>query len=180
MFVASSLGEEIEDRTTTYLWSRPIGRWTIVVGKLLALAPIAMLLVVGGGYLAIQIETGAAPSAAWIGGTAGGALAISVMAAGLSVLVPKYGMALSIVYLVVIRFLCRLVFELLKSLRNLWRNVFAFASKHLDKLIASRIHLLWRADGFGFRCLVVRPESKDLFDDPLTFLVGNLDLAQCP
>jgi ABC-type transport system involved in multi-copper enzyme maturation permease subunit len=102
MFVASSLGEEIEDRTTTYLWSRPIGRWTIVIGKLIALAPIAMMLVIGGGYLAIQIETGEPPSAAWIAGTAGGSLAISSMAAGVSVLVPKYGMALSIVYLVII------------------------------------------------------------------------------
>ena len=27
MFVASSIGEEIEDRTTTYLWSRPVPRW---------------------------------------------------------------------------------------------------------------------------------------------------------
>ena len=102
MFVASSLGEEIEDRTTTYLWSRPIGRWTIVVSKLIALAPIAMVLVVGGGFLAYQIETGAPPPLTWIGATAGGSLAISVMAAGLSVLVPKYGMALSIVYMVVI------------------------------------------------------------------------------
>ncbi len=102
MFVASSLGEEIEDRTTTYLWSRPIGRWTIVVSKLIALAPIAMVLVVGGGFLAFQIETGAPPPLRWVAATAGGSLAISVLAAGLSVLVPKYGMALSIVYMVVI------------------------------------------------------------------------------
>lgn len=102
MFVAASLGEEIEDRTTTYLWSRPIGRWTIVVSKLLALAPIAMALVVGGGFVAIQIETGAPPSAAWIVATAGATLGICTMAAGVSVLVPKYGMALSIIYLVVI------------------------------------------------------------------------------
>src|SRR5687767_12060107 len=46
-FVASSLGEEIEERTTTYLWSRPVPRWAVLVGKLLALAPIAMLLVIG-------------------------------------------------------------------------------------------------------------------------------------
>src|SRR5687768_16272162 len=46
VFVASSIGEEIEDRTTTYLWSRPVARWTIVVGKLLALAPLAAALVV--------------------------------------------------------------------------------------------------------------------------------------
>src|SRR5262245_53382497 len=44
VFVAASVGEEIEDRTTTYLWSRPIARWTIIVGKLLALAPVCGLL----------------------------------------------------------------------------------------------------------------------------------------
>ena len=102
MFVASSLGEEIEDRTTTYLWSRPIGRWTIVVSKLLALAPIAIALVVGGGFVAIQIETGAPPTPAWIIATTTGTFAIATMAAGIATLVPKYGMALSIVYLVVI------------------------------------------------------------------------------
>src|SRR5689334_18632971 len=48
VFVASSIGEEIEDRTTTYLWSRPIARSAVVFGKLLALAPIAAALVAGG------------------------------------------------------------------------------------------------------------------------------------
>src|SRR5262245_16324051 len=48
IFVSSSIGEEIEDRTTTYLWSRPIARWTVVAGKVLALAPIATGLVAGG------------------------------------------------------------------------------------------------------------------------------------
>jgi ABC-type transport system involved in multi-copper enzyme maturation permease subunit len=101
MFVASSLGEEIEERTTTYLWSRPIGRWTIVVGKLIALAPIAMFLCVGGWIAATQIVTGAPPSGASIVAFAAGSLAISVMSSGLSTLVPRHGMALSIVYLVI-------------------------------------------------------------------------------
>src|SRR5258706_12391348 len=30
LFVAPSIGEEIEDRTATYLWSRPLARWTIL------------------------------------------------------------------------------------------------------------------------------------------------------
>jgi ABC-type transport system involved in multi-copper enzyme maturation permease subunit len=62
MFVASSLGEEIEDRTTTYLWSRPIARWTIVIGKLLALVPVSIVLVVGGFTLATQVAMGAPPA----------------------------------------------------------------------------------------------------------------------
>ena len=100
MFVASSLGEEIEDRTTTYLWSRPIARWTVVVGKLLALAPIAMFLVVAGLVLSRQIAHQQL-SAREILAMAGGALAICALAAGLATLVPKYGMALSIVYVVI-------------------------------------------------------------------------------
>ncbi len=102
MFVASSLGEEIEERTTTYLWSRPMSRWTVVVGKLLALAPIAMVLIVGGWFLAVQVKTGEPPRPITLVAFGAGALAIATMSAGLATLVPRHGMALSIVYLVII------------------------------------------------------------------------------
>jgi ABC-type transport system involved in multi-copper enzyme maturation permease subunit len=101
LFVASSLGEEIEDRTTTYLWSRPIGRWTIVIGKLLALAPVAMTLVVGGFVASYQVGMGAPPEPRAILAIAAGSLAIAAMSAGIATLVPRHGMALSIVYLVI-------------------------------------------------------------------------------
>ncbi len=101
VFVASSIGEEIEDRTTTYLWSRPIARWTVVVGKLLALAPIAAGLVAGGWVLAGEIFIGSPPSLQSTLAFAAGAIAVSVIAAGIALLVPKQGMALSIIYLVV-------------------------------------------------------------------------------
>jgi len=100
MFVASSLGEEIEDRTTTYLWSRPIGRWTIVAGKLLALAPLATLMVVGGAALAAQVARFPPPLS--LPALAGGSLAISMLSAGLATLVPKHGMALSLIFIVVL------------------------------------------------------------------------------
>src|SRR6188508_2102736 len=29
MLVGSSIGEDIEDRTSTYLWSRPVARWCL-------------------------------------------------------------------------------------------------------------------------------------------------------
>lgn len=101
VFVASSIGEEIEDRTTTYLWSRPIARWTIVVGKLLALAPLASVLVAGGWFFGNQIALGQPPSLQSTLAFAAGGLAISVIAAGVALVVPKHGMALSIIYLVV-------------------------------------------------------------------------------
>jgi hypothetical protein len=102
VFVAGSLGEEIEDRTTTYLWSRPIGRWTIVVGKLLALAPLAMALIALAWVVAAQVGTGELPTAQSTLAFAAGAAAISAMAAGIGTLVPKHGMALSIVYIVIV------------------------------------------------------------------------------
>ena len=100
MFVASSVGEEIEDRTTTYLWSRPIARWTIIVGKVLALAPVAIVLVVVGTCVALQIETGTLP-VQFATATGAGALAVALMSAGIATLVPKHGMSLSLIYLII-------------------------------------------------------------------------------
>lgn len=102
MFVASAVAEEIEDRTSTYLWSRPLPRWTLLVGKLLALAPIATLLIVLGLYIAMDVATGAAPSSRTILAFAAGGLAISAMSAGIGTLLPRHGMAASIAYFVLI------------------------------------------------------------------------------
>jgi ABC-type transport system involved in multi-copper enzyme maturation permease subunit len=102
VFVASAIGEEIEDRTTTYLWSRPIARWTVVFGKLLALAPIAATLLAGGWALAVQIATDAPPALQGTLAFAAGGIAVSMIAAAIALLVPKHGMALSIIYLVVL------------------------------------------------------------------------------
>ncbi len=101
VFVASAIGEEIEDRTTTYLWSRPIARWTLVVGKLLALAPLSALLVAGGWVMATQAAGSPFPLQSAIA-FAAGAVAVSVVAAGVALLVPKHGMAVSIAYLVIV------------------------------------------------------------------------------
>ena len=98
MFVASSIGEEIEDRTMTYLWSRPLARSAVLVGKLTALIPlvIALSLACWIGSLA----AGGAPiTARGIAGIAAGAAAISIIAAGMALLVPRQGMALTICYL---------------------------------------------------------------------------------
>jgi ABC-type transport system involved in multi-copper enzyme maturation permease subunit len=101
MFVAAAIGEEIEDRTSTYLWSRPIARWTLLVGKLLALAPIAVALITLGWLAALQVA-GDEPSARTTLAFAAGGLAASAMSAGIGMVVPKHGMALSIVYLVIL------------------------------------------------------------------------------
>lgn len=98
MFVASSIGEEIEDRTTTYLWSRPVPRWAVLAGKLLALVPIICALSLASWTLAMTIGVGVTPSAVSCVGFVLGAVALSVVAAAIATLVPRYGMPLVICY----------------------------------------------------------------------------------
>jgi ABC-type transport system involved in multi-copper enzyme maturation permease subunit len=99
LFVASSIGEEIEDRTIAYLWSRPLARWHVIAGKLLALAPVSMVIALVGWLLAVQLGTDSLAPARTILGLAAVALASSIIAAGIATLAPKHGMALTIVYM---------------------------------------------------------------------------------
>jgi len=98
LFVASSIGDEIEDRTTTYLWSCPLPRWSIVVGKLVALVPIVIALQVASAVAALAIADASAVSVRACAAMAAGAAAASLVAAGIATLVPKHGMALAICY----------------------------------------------------------------------------------
>ena len=101
MFVASSIGEEIEDRTITYLWSRPLPRWHVIAGKLVALAPVAI------GHLAPRLagrrcKVGTDAPSRRDGRSSASPLprvAISMVAAGIATLAPKHGMALAIIYM---------------------------------------------------------------------------------
>lgn len=99
MFVASSIGEDIEDRTTTYLWSRPIPRTAIIVGKLVALVPIVCIMELASWTAAIRVGASASPTGNAILGLVAGVVGISAVAAALATLVPKHGMALTIVYM---------------------------------------------------------------------------------
>jgi hypothetical protein len=98
-FVAASIGEEIEDRTTTYLWSRPLARWTMPIGKLIGLAPVVVVLVVASWGAAIEILTRHAPPTDSVIALAATSIAVSMVSAGIATLVPKHGMALTIVYM---------------------------------------------------------------------------------
>jgi len=107
MFVASSIGEEIEDRTTTYLWSRPVPRWSLLAGKLCALVPIASALVVASWVLALSVGLAGASESPQLpaGGLrpcvalGAGAAAIALVATGIATLVPKHGLPLTIAYM---------------------------------------------------------------------------------
>lgn len=101
MFVASSIGEEIEDRTTTYLWSRPVPRWSIVVGKLCALVPVTFAILLASFAIGMAAAGSGAPTLEAIGALALGSVALCVVSAAIATLAPKHGMALTIGYLLV-------------------------------------------------------------------------------
>jgi len=128
MFIGASIGEEIEERTSTYLWSRAIERWVVLAGKLFALAPIVVGLVVVAWIASTAILSHAPPTAISCVALAAGALAASLTAAGISTVVPKHGMALTTGYMLVDNF----IGVLPVSLREVSITYQAGALAHLD------------------------------------------------
>jgi len=112
MLVGASIGEEIEARTATYLWSRPIARWAVLAGKLVALTPIVAVLVVASWLAAAWIATEQLPTLASSIALAAGAIASSLVVAGIAVVVPKHGTALTIGYMLVDLFVSAIPFSL--------------------------------------------------------------------
>lgn len=98
MLVGASIGDDIEQRTTTYLWSRPLARWVVPAGKLLALAPIVAAYGVATWLIATRLG-GVEATAASTAAMALGGAATSVVAAGVALVVPRYAMSLGISYL---------------------------------------------------------------------------------
>ncbi len=149
LFVASSIGEEIEDRTATYLWSRPVARWTVVIGKLLALAPIVMAFMVASWVLASAVAFHGAFIVEPAIALAAGALAVAVASAGIASLVPRHGMALAIIYVLADLFIGALPTSLNKLSMTfhagmLWQ---ADADKLTSGLSLAAIALVWLAAG---------------------------------
>lgn len=110
MFIAASVGEDLEDRTSAYLWSRPIARWALLAGKLCALAPIVAALLVGSLCVAFEAGLHTMPSATSCLALAAGCVATSLISAGIATVVPRHAMALSIGYLLVDQFIGALPF----------------------------------------------------------------------
>jgi ABC-type transport system involved in multi-copper enzyme maturation permease subunit len=112
MFVSASIGEEIEERTSTYLWSRPIARWAVLAGKLIALVPLVIALVVVSWYAALRVGHSSAPVVSSCVALAAGCVAASLIAAGIATVLPKHGMSLTIGYMLVDVFIGKLPFSL--------------------------------------------------------------------
>lgn len=103
LHLAPAVAEEVEDKTFTYLWSRPLPRWSVVTGKLLAVGP---LLVVGmAAAVAVALATTGAAGEAIAraaGGVALGALGCGMVALGVGSLLPRFPLPVAIGYMVVI------------------------------------------------------------------------------
>lgn len=101
LFMASSMAEEIEDKTFTYLWSRPVARWTVVGGKLIAAVPIVAVLltltIVLCAPLAHDTGPGDLPQA--MAAAAIGSVALCMVSAGFALLLPRAGLAACYAYL---------------------------------------------------------------------------------
>ncbi len=104
ILVASSLSDEIDEKTAAYLWSRALPRWSVVAGKLLGLAPVATGAIVLGMVVSWLIIGG--PSAVSPGlfgqsilGVAAGTIAASVVSAMFATLAPRFAVPLAIGWL---------------------------------------------------------------------------------
>jgi ABC-type transport system involved in multi-copper enzyme maturation permease subunit len=97
--VAGAIGEEVEERTMTYLWSRPLPRWSLLTGKLLALVPLTIALGAGGAWLAMSVGAGDAPVGRMALAIAVGLTARAGIATAFATLVPRQALALTVAYL---------------------------------------------------------------------------------
>ncbi|MEZ4362301.1 MAG: ABC transporter permease [Kofleriaceae bacterium] len=99
LYAAASLGEEIESGTMTYLWSRPVPRWSVAAGKLVALTPIVALMITASAAATMVVAHGAPPAASSLAALALGAGVLSVASTGVATLVPRHSMVVPMVYL---------------------------------------------------------------------------------
>ena len=101
ILVGAAVSDEVEDKTSAYLWSRALARWTVIAGKLLALAPLCGL-ILGAGAVAAYVIAGMSaviPSERMIDGVIGlfaAGVAASAIAAMIATLVPRHAVAVTI------------------------------------------------------------------------------------
>jgi ABC-type transport system involved in multi-copper enzyme maturation permease subunit len=112
MFVGAAIGDDLEGGSSTYLWSRPLARWTVLASKLCALTPIVILLIVASWVAGVASWTGDMPPARTGIALAAGCIATSVVTAGITTVVPRHGMALTIGYMLADLFFGAMPFSL--------------------------------------------------------------------
>jgi len=105
LYLATAVSDEVDDKTFTYLWSRPIARWTVLSGKLAGLLPVLIVAMAIAVALPYFLLFGASAGehlhvlGRGIAGITVGAIATGMVSIGLGTLVPKYPLPIVISYL---------------------------------------------------------------------------------
>lgn len=106
IMLARAVGEEIHNMTFTYLWSRPIPRWSVISGKLLALLPIVLIVLCGALAASFRVAYGDAadtgPLLRSIGAMALAGFAAGALSIGIGSLTTRFGMPVAILALLII------------------------------------------------------------------------------
>lgn len=108
LHLASAVAEEVEDNTFTYLWSRPMPRWSVIVGKLMAIAPVVALMLCTGVLFGFDAAYGSSSPGAGdlviraVLALTFGVLGAGCVAIGIGSLIPRQALAVSIIYLLII------------------------------------------------------------------------------
>lgn len=106
--LASTIAEEIDDKTFTYLWSRPFPRWAVITGKVFALLPALCLLfsaTLGASFYLAWSSKASANTELLIAGLQAASLGMAAVAGvciGLGSIVPRFPLVISIVYLLIL------------------------------------------------------------------------------
>jgi hypothetical protein len=107
LLVAPAIAEEVDGNTYTYLWSRPLPRWSILIGKVAVLAPvvggllaasvlIVVLLLAATGHVPPGSQVAAGIAAFFVGG-----VSMSLVAVSLGTLVSRHPVAISVLYVLI-------------------------------------------------------------------------------
>jgi hypothetical protein len=106
--LAPAVAEELDGKTYTYLWSRPVPRWAVVAGKLMAVAPLLVLgftlsiaaafpIAAGGDADALLPALGRLLAAA-----CAGVIAASAVSVGAGALFPRHPLVVVLGYFLVV------------------------------------------------------------------------------
>lgn len=107
LLMSPAIAEEIEDKTYTYLWSRPIPRWSVLAGKLLTGACITCALLLVSALVATFV-TGMPEGVVLARSLLSlvlGAVAVGIISSSLGILLPKHSIAASLAYFMVLDFI---------------------------------------------------------------------------
>ena len=104
LFMGAAVAEEVESGTLSYLWPRPMPRWSLLLGKVMAGVPLAaglLMLVLAAGF-AVLGRGSPELLARGLVSVLVGCTAIGLVAATLGTLIPKQALAVSIGYFLVL------------------------------------------------------------------------------